>query len=144
MPLNRNFYSLAIFLSALLAVITLIEGIVYFLLGQQGYSLASFVYWYLFSHGVFLLGSAIFLRYFHLKKFYLAFWTIFIVTIASLVQFSIGFSALMGMRELINYYMSAHRIVLGANIVLGLALIFSDSGKRYWLKLMGIYSFLVG
>ena len=50
----------------------------------------------------------------------------------------------MGMRELISYYMSAHRIVLGANIVFGLALIFSDAGKRYWLKLMGIYSFLVG
>ena len=144
MPLNRNFYSFAIFLSALYAVITLIEGIVYFLLGQQGYSLASFVYWYLFSHGVFLLGTAIFLRYFHLKKFSLAFWTILIVTIASLIQFSIGFSAFMGMRELTSYYMSAHRIVVGANIVFGLALIFSDAGKRYWLKLMGIYSFLVG
>ena len=59
MPLNRNFYSFAIFLSALYAVITLIEGIVYFLLGQQGYSLASVVYWYLFSHGVFLLGTRV-------------------------------------------------------------------------------------
>jgi len=144
MPLNRNFYSFAIFLSALYAVIALIEGIVYFLLGQQGYSLASFVYWYLFSHSVFLLGTAIFLRYFHLKKFYLAFWTISMVTIASLIQFSIGFGAFMGMRELINYYMSAHSIVVGASIVFGLALIFSDAGKRYWLKLMGIYSFLVG
>ena len=144
MPLNRNFYSFAIFLSALYAVIALIEGIVYLLLGQQGYSLASFVYWYLFSHSVFLLGTAIFLRYFHLKKFYLAFWTISIVTIASLIQFSIGFGAFMGMRELINYYMSAHSIVVGASIVFGLALIFSDAGKRYWLKLMGIYSFLVG
>ena len=144
MPLNRNFYSFAIFLSALYAVITSIEGIVYFLLGQQGYSLASFVYWYLCSHGVFLIGTAIFLRYFLLKKFYLAFWTILIVTIASLIQFSIGFSAFMGMRELIGYYMSAHRIVVGANIVFGLALIFSNAGKRNWLKLMGIYSFVVG
>ena len=144
MPLNRNFYSFAIFLSGSFAIIASIEGIVYFLLGQQGYSLASFVYWYLFSHGVFLLGTAIFLRYSYLKKFYLAFWTILIVGIASLIQFSIGFSAFMGMRELIGYYMSAHKIVLGANIIFGLALIFSDSGKRYWLKWMGIYSFLVG
>ena len=142
MPLNRSFYSFAIFLSALYAVTTSVEGIVYFVLGQQAYSLASFVYWYLFSHGVFLLATAIFLRYFHLKKFHLAFWTILIVTIASLMQFSIGFSAFMGMRELMSYYMSAHRLVLGANIVFGLALIFSDAGKRYWLKLMGIYSFL--
>ena len=42
MPLNRNFYSFAIFVSALYAVITLIQGIVYFLLGQQAYSLAIF------------------------------------------------------------------------------------------------------
>ena len=144
MPLNRNFYSFAIFLSALYAVIILIEGIVYFLLGQQAYSLAAFGYWYLFSHGVFLLGTAIFLRYFHLRTFYLAFWTILIVTITSLIQFSIGFSAFMGMRELISYYMSAQMMVLGANIVFGLALIFSDAGKRYWLKLTGIYSFFVG
>ena len=144
MPLNRNFYSFAIFLSALYAVLIAIEGIIYFLLGQQAYSLAGFVYWYLFSHGVFLLATTMFLKYFHFKAFYLAFWTILVVTITSLVQFSTGFGALLGMGKLISYYMSAQMMVLGANIVFGLALIFSDAGKRYWLKLTGIYSFLIG
>ena len=144
MPLNRNFYSFAIFLSALYAVITLIQGIVYFLLGQQAYSLAIFFSWYLFGNGLSLLGAFIFLRYFHFKTFYLAFWTILVVTITSLIQFSVGFSAFMGMRELISYYMSAHMLVVGANILFGLALIFSDAGKRYWLKLTGIFSVLIG
>jgi hypothetical protein len=50
----------------------------------------------------------------------------------------------MGMRELISYFMSTQIMVLGATIVFGLALIFSHAGKRYWLKLTGIYSFVVG
>jgi len=144
MPLNRNFYSFAVFLSALYAVITLLQGIIYFLLGQQAYALGAFFYWYLFSHGVFLLGSVIFLRYFHVKTFYLAFWTILIVTITTLVQFSIGVGAFLGARELMSYYIGANVMVLGANIVFGLALIFSDAGKRYWLKLSGIYFLVIG
>jgi hypothetical protein len=143
MPLNQNFYSFAIFISALNAVIISIQGVVYFLLGQQAYSLSVFIYWYAFSHTVFLLASAIFLRYFFFKTFYLAFWTILIVTIASLIQFSVGFGAFMGMRGVISYYMSAHIIVLAANMLFGLALIFSDVEKRYWLKLTGIYSLFI-
>jgi hypothetical protein len=144
MPLNRNFYSFAISISSLYAVIALIQGIIYFLLGQQAYSLAIFFSWYLFGNGLSLLGAFIILRYFHLKTFYLAFWTILFVTIASLIQFSVGFGTFMGMRELANYYMSAHMLVVGANILFGLALIFSVAGKRYWLKLTGIFSVLSG
>ena len=48
------------------------------------------------------------------------------------------------MRELVSYYMSAHMLVVGANILFGLALIFSPAGKRYWLKLTGIFSFSLG
>jgi hypothetical protein len=144
MPLNRNFYSFAIFVSALYAVITLIQGIVYFLLGQQAYSLAIFFSWYLVGNGVALLGSIILLRYFHTKTYYLAFWTTLIAAIASLLQFSVGFTAFIGVRDLMSYYMTAHMLVVGASILSGLALIFSAAGKRYWLKLMGIFSLLMG
>ncbi|HEX6890484.1 MAG TPA: hypothetical protein VF141_07325, partial [Chryseolinea sp.] len=144
MPLSRNFYSFAIFLSGLFAAITLMQGIIYFLLAQQTYSLAIFFGWYLFGNGLSLLGAFIILRYFHLKAFYLAFWTLLVVTIASLIQFSTGLGAFTGMRELADYYMSAHLLVVGANIIFGLALIFSVAGKRYWLKLTGIFSMLLG
>ena len=50
----------------------------------------------------------------------------------------------MGMRESMSYYMSAHMLVVGANILFGLALIFSVAGKRYWLKLTAIFSILIG
>jgi predicted peptidase len=50
----------------------------------------------------------------------------------------------MGTRAFISFYMSALIMVLGANIIFGLALIFSDAGKRYGLKLTGIYSSLAG
>ena len=117
MPLNQNFYSFAVFLSALYAVIITIQGILYFLLGQQTYFLAVFVYWYLFSHIILLLGSVIFLIYFQVKKFQVVFWTMLVVTITSLIQFGVGFSAFMGMREMMSYYMSTQILVLGANIL---------------------------
>jgi hypothetical protein len=144
MPLNQNFYSFAIFLAALYAVIIAIQGIVYFLLGQQAYSLAVFGYWYFFSHTVGFLGSAIFLRYFHFKTFYLAFWTFLMLTVASLLQFSVGFSTFLGTRALISFYMSALMIALGANIVFGLALLISGARKNYWLKLTAVYFLLEG
>ena len=143
MPLNRNFYSFAIFLSALYAVITLIQGVIYFLLGQQTYSLAIFFSWYVFGNGLSILGAFIFLRYLHVKAFYAAFWTMLVVTIASLIQSSVGFTAFLGMSELMSYYMSAHMLVVGANILFGFALIFSNAGKKYWLKSTGIFSILI-
>ena len=144
MTLNRSFYSFAIFIWAVGAVITLFQGISYFLIAQQTYLLNSFFYWHLFSYTVGLLGLIVLLKYFQSKKYQLPFWTTVVGIAVDLLRFVIATGALLGSRELLNYYTLSQIAVIGTWILLGLSLIFTDAGKRNWLKLAGIFYLLIG
>ena len=139
MSLTRSFYSFAVFLSALNAVIVLIHGIIYFLIGKQIYSLPIFFPCYFFYSGLSLVSLLVFLNYFHFKKYILAFWAVVVNLLAGIFQFVTFIGLFLGAREWMNIYLAAQLLTLGTAILFGLVLIFSNTGKRFWLKFAGIF-----
>ena len=144
MTLNRNFYSFAIFLFGLSAVITLIHGVIYFVLGQQIYSLNSFFLWYLFNNVISLLGSLVLCSYFYIRKDFVLFWITIVVVAAGVAQVFVVAGAFLGWRELLNYYARVNLALTVSWILFGLSQIISNSGKRFWLKLTGIFYLVTG
>jgi hypothetical protein len=144
MPLNRSFYSFAVFLSGLHSVIIFIHALIFFLIGRQIYSLSIFFPWYLFYSVISILMSLVFLNYFHLKKFTSAFWAGCVSISAGVFQLVTFFGAFMDAKAWMNIFMLAQLVSMGTTILFGLTLIFSNAGKRYWLKFTGIFFLLVG
>src|SRR5688572_7723501 len=120
--MNRNFYSFAILIGVLFTIVSFLNSIIYFQLGVQIYSLESFVLWYVCVHVISLIGTLILLRYYHFRKYELAFWTAIISTVASLFQFFIVYSLLMGARDLANYYIPVVLMVLATGMLYSLTL----------------------
>lgn len=141
--MNRSFYSFAVFISALYAGVSAIQGIMYFLLGQQTIQLESFASWYLFTHLVYLLGSIVFLKYFNFRKYHFAFAATALAALAGFMQFVIVYSAFWGIRMLMPFYMVATTLLIGSGILIGLSLIFSEARRRYWLRLLGFFQLTV-
>jgi hypothetical protein len=139
MSLNRNFYSLAVFTSALHAVIYQFHGIIYFLIGQKIYTLNVFFSWYLFNSTLLLLGSLVYIYYFRHKKYELPFWTNIINVAAGVFLFAVVLGSFMGRREWVGLYLPAEMTLMSATALFGLTLSFSNSGKRYWLRIAGIF-----
>ena len=144
MTLNRSFYSFAVFISALSAVIVVIHGIIYFLIGRQIYSLPIFFSWYFFYSLLSLLSLLVYLNYFHFKRYSLAFWASVVNFSAGLFQFITFFGWSMAAKEWMNIYLVAQLLSLGTAILFGLVLIFSDAGRRFWLKFAGIFFVIIG
>lgn len=142
--MNRSFYSFAIFFTVLYIIVAFLQSIFYFQLGRQIYWLESFPAWYLFVNILSLAGSLIFLKYFHNKKYALAFWATIISGVAAIFQFIIVYSSLMRAGQMLNYYIPAHLGVVGTGIFYGVSLIFSDTGKRPWLKATGVFTLIIG
>ena len=142
--MNRSFYSFAVFFAGLYALIAFFQSVISLQLGMQTYTLQSFAAWYACVNFISLIWSLIQLKYYHYKKYEVTFWAVIISSIAVLIQFVIVFNLLMGARELANYYIPAILLVLGAGILSALSLIFSNAGKRPWLKAAGVFTFFLG
>lgn len=142
--INRSFYSFAIFITALFTAVGLFQAIIYFLLGRQTYSLESFASWYLVANVISLVGTVVLLLYYHHKKFQPVFWMGLISQIMVVLQFVLVYSMLMGNQQLGNYYVPAHLAVVLSGVVYALTLIFTEAGKRRWLRAGGIFILIVG
>jgi pimeloyl-ACP methyl ester carboxylesterase len=142
--MNRNLYSFGISLSILHFIIALVQGIIFFQLGNQTYSLDSFRLWYACSSVVVLLSALIVLRYFHYRKFRVAFWCLLVTTFTSVLQFIVVFAALSGKQLLFPFHIPVMLIVLVTSIAYATSLIFSDAGSKWWLKVAGVTSLIIG
>lgn len=144
MALNRAFYSFSVFVFAVFAVIHLVQGINYFLIGQQIYAVSIFFSWYIFQSCLIFLASFVYINYFYFKKYIAAFWAAVANAIAGLVQFVVFVGLLTGKREWVSLYIPIELLLLVTITLLGLILIFSNAGKRPWLKFVGIYYVIIG
>jgi hypothetical protein len=142
MQLTRTFLSLAVFTAALHTVLSLVQSIEYFLLGQMSYALNIFFQWYLFYHAIIFFGSFVFLFYFRHKGYNLPFWTLVVSLITSLFPLVVFIEASIGNRALINLYMPAEMTVLVTSVAIALALLISEARKQFWLKLSGIVTLI--
>lgn len=143
MPLTRNFYSLAAFAAGLHSAIYLIQGIVYYFVGQQVYGLKIFFPWFLFSNALLFLGSLVYVNYFKRKELHLAYWTIVANVASALFLFIVFFGVFMGMREWIPLGGITQAINLATTILVGLCFIFARVEIRYWMKAAGLIFVIV-
>lgn len=138
MPLTRNFYSLAIFASGLHSVIYLIQGIVYYFVGQYVYALKIFFPWYLFSNVLLFLGALVYVNYFKQKQLRVTYWTIVANVVSASFLFVVFLGALKGKREWILFAGIAQAVNLATTILVGLCFILVRVGIGYWLKAAGL------
>ena len=142
LSINRSFYLLAIFFCALLAVITFSEALVRFQLGAQMFTLQSYPQWFLVVSFVSLVVSLLLLKYFHHKKFGVAFYAGLIDVLSTTWFLFILYNVLTG-GGLRDYYMPSLIATFITSIPLAISLIFSAAGRRPWLKTAGVFLLLL-
>ena len=142
--MNRSLYSFAIFVSVVYIVVALIQSVIYFQLGRETYSLDSFKAWFALGNLLSFLGLALFLKYCHYRKYLLVFRTGIVTAVAALFQFIVVFSALNGVVAMGTYYVPAYVLVLVTGMIFSACIMFSETRKRFWLRLAGLFSFVVG
>ncbi|MGC3944435.1 MAG: prolyl oligopeptidase family serine peptidase [Chryseolinea sp.] len=142
MPLTRKFYSLAIFAAALHAIVYFIQGIAYFLAGQQLYVVPIFFTWYLVHNTIVILASVIYINYFRQRKDTFSHWSLLMNIVSGIFATVIFTGAMMRIKEWIPFYMTAQLILLVSTCILGLAFVFSRAGKGYWLRAAGLLLFI--
>ncbi|HEY2581136.1 MAG TPA: dienelactone hydrolase family protein [Mucilaginibacter sp.] len=141
--MSKNLYIFLNIFLGLAAASVLWQGIIRFQLGAEMITLDSFVAWFLTVIITHAIGSVLLLKYYYYRKYWSAFYTAIIATIANLCFYAIFYVALVS-RELTNYYMPAQVVSLCAGIVYAVSLIFSVTGKKFWLKLAGFFMLVIG
>ena len=138
--MNQNFYLLGILFTGLFIFTGLIGSIIYFHLGGLFYFQDSFLRWYFLVTVIFLLWAIVLLKYYHYKKYWFAFSTALITTIASLA-YTFAFYIMLVEREQSSYHAFLHLLALATGLLYAISLTFSKAGKRQWLKWIGIFTF---
>lgn len=143
LSLNRNFYYLGIFFIGLSILKGIFQHYVVFQLQDQVYKLQGLADWALLVTIIGLIASFMMLKYYYYKKYWFAFWTGLLSTIALLLHFSIFYHYLLT-RLPNDFYLPSFLIYLFTGIAYGISLIFSRAGKRFWLKTAGIFLLMIG
>lgn len=140
--MNRIFYAGGIFIFGLILITGLSESLLYLQIGNSIHFQDSSLSWFLFVQCIAFFGMATLLRYYYLKKFNMAFLAGIIYTLFVLWQV-VHVYKLLQSGEQNDYLMLSIKFMLGAGFFYGLVITFSDAGKRFWLKLAGIFGALL-
>ena len=138
--MNRKFFLLSIFFTGLLIFTGFISSIIYLQLDSLFYFQDSFLPWFFLVTLISLLWVTIILKYYYYKKYWLAFFTGLITVIASLAH-TFSFYNLLAEREQSSYHAFLIALAVATGILYAVSLIFSEAGKRQWLKWAGIFTF---
>lgn len=141
--MTNSFYASAVFLTGIYVAVALFHSITFFRLGAAMYDLPSIAGWSVFMYLISLTWSLLMLKYYHGRRYQLAFRTLTASIGASIFQFYL-FYKLIITRELSMAYVVATTLLLATGILYALSLIFSAAGKRPWLKTAGILHVLLG
>ena len=135
----RRLYFLGVYSTALQGTIYLVEGVNYFLLGQQVFTLPVFFPWFIFYNVILLMAAAVYAYYFNVKAFKVSFGAMLLNAVAGIVSFIIIAGVFRGRREWIALYTPAQIFLLTTTVVLALTFIFSRARRRFWLRISGIF-----
>ena len=141
--MNRNLYFIGNFFLGLSITSGLFQSIVYLQLGRQLFFMESFMWWFLVANSVSLAGSIMILKYYHDKKYRLAFLTGTLAVIAFFCHIIVT-SIVLSARQLESFYIFSLFFYQVTGILYSIALIFSNTGKRVWLKVAGASIFIMG
>jgi len=140
--MNRSLYSFGIFFLGLLLACGTFQSILYLRLDNQIFTQESFSNWFLVTNIIGLAGSLFLLKYYHSRKYGFAFKSGIVVTVITFCQFIVLYIILVA-RELQSIYLPIVFLVLAADIVYAISLIFSNAGKRPWLKAAGVFTLII-
>ncbi|MDB4904462.1 MAG: peptidase-like protein [Mucilaginibacter sp.] len=138
--------TLCIFLIALLgltAAAGICHSIISFQIGGQIYGLDSYVAWFLVVNITAVIGTILLLKYYYYQSYRFAFFTGIIGVIANLCYATIVYIILTsgGLR---SYFIPVFLFSQCAGILYAISLIFSNTRKRFWLKLGGVCVLVIG
>jgi pimeloyl-ACP methyl ester carboxylesterase len=137
--MSRTFYSYAVSFTLVFILMSLFQSALYFGLSARAFELPSVKPWLLCAYLFMVAWSLILARYYYDKRYVFSFWMIMASVIASFFQFVIFYRILLT-RELSSAYIVATAVGLALSIVYSIGLIFSEAGKRRWLKTAGIFN----
>jgi hypothetical protein len=105
----------------------------------------SYVAWFLAMHITAVMGSILLLKYYYYRGYRFAFFTGIITVIANLGNAAVVYMILMpGGSRSYYVYMATLLFYLCALILYAVSLTFSKTRKRFWLKLAGICTLVIG
>src|SRR5687768_2677940 len=140
--MSHSFYRYGIFFSVLASLSGLFQTFFIFRIGSQTYMLPSFTGWFVSGSIIALIGAGILIRYYDKKDYTLAYSTAVISTAATVILHLIIYNMLRS-REPSGFYIPVYLLTLAASMVYAAVLVFSDAGKRPWLRVAGVWFFLV-
>lgn len=141
--MNLTFYKFGILFLGLSLVSGLFQSSIHFQLGAGMHYLQPFADWYLVVNIISLTGTLFLLRYFHYRKYLVAFSAGLIATLLGFCLFIFNYIVMILVaRHLESYGISLQLLSLSTGIVFALSLIFSQAGKRPWLKTAGVLMFI--
>jgi hypothetical protein len=141
--MSKNLYASLIFFLGLAAASGILTSIIGFQLGNEIYTLDNYVPWFLAVNITSFIGSLLLLKYYHYRNYQFAFFTGIIGVIANL-GFATVVYIILTKGELRSYYTPVTLIDLCAIIVYAAGLIFSNTRKRFWLKVTGVFGLIIG
>ncbi|HEX8037934.1 MAG TPA: dienelactone hydrolase family protein [Chryseosolibacter sp.] len=141
--MTRSFYSAAITFIGIYVALALFQSILFLHLGAAIYDVPSVARWLIFLYVVGFIWSILMLTYYHAKGYLLAFWTCAASTGTSVIQFYLFYNLLIS-RQLSPSYVIATVSLMATGISYALALIFSQAGRRQWLKIAGVAQLFLG
>jgi predicted esterase len=142
--LQRSFHLPAIFILGLYTAASAFHYHLFLKAGRQTYGLPSFVSWMVLFVLLQLAASVVMLRFYHYRRYWLPFSLELLVIGASLCQYFILYQLFIVKTTNNRFYIPAAFVVMGANTLYGVALLFTRAGKRPFLRAAGGLSVLLG
>ena len=141
--MTKTLYTIGILFLGLTLASGLLQSTIYLLLGPQIYYLEPFFPWFFTVIFISLTGLLFVLKYYHFERFWFAFYTGMVYTIANLCL-STTFSYMLLTGKLVSFYYAPILIItLFTGAVYGISLIVSSAGKRPWLKAAGLFTLMI-
>lgn len=140
--MNKALYIILINLLGLAAAAGVWHFIIGLQIGAESYTLQSYRTWFLVVQIPAFTGALLLLKYYYDQKYRLAFFTGAIAFIASF-GYGVVFYIILSTGALRGFYLPSVILNIGTVIIYAVSLIFSNTRKKFWIKLAGISGLVV-
>ena len=136
--MNRSFYNLGIFFTALSLACGILHRYLFLKLSNALLNQTAFFSWMFVYSVIALIQSCLLLKYYHAKNYNITFKAGIVVTVLGVCQ-AVVLYFLLTTRRLEMLYIPIAFLLIIASILYGISMTFSISGTRRWLKITGIF-----
>ena len=140
--MNKKSYLFGIYFLGLTVASGLFSSFIHFQLGSQMRTLESLKDYLLVMNVISLLASMVVLKYFHYKNYRFALIAGVLYVLATFSSVAI-FYAMSSLMQLMKYYLPSIIITIPSGVIYGTSLIFSNTRERFWLRIAGIFTFII-